>query len=340
MTIGGVELFSPEEARRIARECLAKARLGQDPQRERGIARAEARITLGMVVGNYLKAKQSELRPNSFRELTRYLEKHWRPLHRLPIHQIERRDVAARLGELAQESGPVAAVRARGALSAACAWAIGQGLAEFNPVVGTNQPATPRSRERVLSDAELVEVWGACGEDDFGRIVRLLTLTACRRQEVGGMRWSELDAERGVWVIPSERVKNGRAHVLPLPPMAWRIIEAVPHRAGIDHLFGRGGQRGFIGFHKGKQILGSNLTLPHWTLHDIRRSAATGMINLGIEPHHVEAVLNHYSGHRAGVSGVYNRSPYTAQIKVALAMWADHVRALVECGERKVVSIR
>jgi integrase len=339
VTIGRVELFSPEEARKIAREYLAEARLGQDPQRERETARAEARITLGAVAEKYLKVKRGELRPKSFRDLSRYLQSHWRPLHALPIHQVSRRDVAARLGELLPGSGPGAAVRARAALSALFAWAIAEGLTEHNPVIGTNQPAALRPRDRVLTDAELVAVWKACGEDDFGRMTRLLVLTACRRQEVGGMRWSELDPERGIWVIPGERTKNGREHTLPLPPLAWEIIEAVPHRAGIDLLFGRGGPQGYVGFDKVKKALDRRLTLPHWTLHDLRRSAATGMINLNIEPHHVEAVLNHYSGHRAGVSGVYNRSPYTAQIKAALAMWADDVRALVEGGERKIVQL-
>jgi hypothetical protein len=119
VTIGRVELFGPEEARKIAREILAKARLGQDPQREREIARAEARITLGAVAESYLKAKRGEVRPKSFRDLSRYQQKHWRPLHALPVHQVGRRDVAARLSELLPESGPGAAVRARAALSAA-----------------------------------------------------------------------------------------------------------------------------------------------------------------------------------------------------------------------------
>jgi integrase len=340
VTIGRVELFSPEEARKLAREILAKARLGQDPQREREIARAEARITLGAVAETYLKAKRGEVRPRSFRDLSRYLQKHWRPLHALPIHQVGRRDVAARLSELLPESGPGTAVRARAALSALFAWAIAQGLTEANPVVGTSQPAALRPRERVLSDAELIEVWKACGgEDDCERIIRLLVLTACRRAEVGGMRWSELDSERGTWTIPGERTKNGRTHTLPLPPMAWEIIEAVPHRAGIDLLFGRGGPQGYVGFDKGKRRLDRRLTLPHWSAHDLRRTAATRLGDLGTPPHVIEAVLNHASGFRAGVAGTYNRALYQNEMRAALAMWADHIRSLVEGGERKIVQL-
>jgi integrase len=340
LTIGRVDLFTPDEARKIAREHLAKARLGQDPQREKEIARSEARITLGAVAARYLKAKQEELRPNTYREVARYLHSHWWSLHGMPLHRITRRDVAVQLSVLVQDSGPAAAMRARVALSSLFAWAIGEGLVDDNPVSGTNRP-TLRSRERVLSDAELIEVWKACPDDDYGRIIRLLILTGARRQEVSGMRWSELDPERGTWTIPAERTKNGRVHVLPLPPMAWEMIGAVPHRAGIDHLFGRsrGGERGYVTFHRGKATLDGLLTLPHWTVHDLRRSAATGMAEIGIQPHIVEAVLNHASGHKSGIAGIYNKATYENEMRAALAMWADHVRSIVEGGGRRVVAL-
>jgi integrase len=338
VTIGRFELFSPEEARRIARDLLAKARLGQDPQREREVARAQARVTLGTVAETYLKAKRAELRRKSFDELTRYLRKHWQLLHGMPLHQITRRDVAARVSELVQESGPAAARRASVSLSGLFAFAIAAGLVEANPVIGSTRPAPSRPRDRVLKGPELAEVWRACGDDDYGRIIRLLILTGARRQEVGGMAWSELDAEQGTWTIPKERAKNGRPLVLPLPPLAWQIIQAVPHRAGIDHLFGRGRQ-GFIGFDKPKTALDSRLPLPRWVLHDLRRSTATGMAEIGILPHIVEVVLNHASGFRAGVAGTYNRALYQTEMQIALAMWADHVRALVEGGERKIAQL-
>lgn len=153
------------------------------------------------------------------------------------------------------------------------------------------------------------------------------------------MRWSELDSERGTWTIPGERTKNGRTHTLPLPPMAWEIIEAVPHRAGIDLLFGRGGPQGYVGFDKGKRRLDRRLTLPHWSAHDLRRTAATRLGDLGTPPHVIEAVLNHASGFRAGVAGTYNRALYQNEMRAALAMWADHIRSLVEGGERKIVQL-
>jgi integrase len=332
LTIGSVKVFSPEEARKIARETLAKAQLGQDPQQEKRKAEDQAKITLKSIIDRYLAEKGPKLRPRSRREVDRYLLQHWRPLHRVPIHQIERRQVAAHLG-----GAPVAAGMARSTLNALFAWAMTEGLADANPVIGTRKPdADARPRERVLDNDELAAVWRACADDDYGRIVRLLVLTACRRQEIGTMAWSELDRERGTWTIPPERTKNKRAHTLPLPAMAWAIIETVKRRDGVDYLFGRAG---FKGWWTAKAPLDQRAGIAPWVLHDLRRSVATGMADLGVLPHTIEAVLNHV-GHRVGVAGVYNKSAYEREVRAALALWADHVRSIVEGGERKIVSLR
>lgn len=339
LTLGSIELFSPDEARKWARERLAEARLGKDPQHERQIAKAQAKFTLSAVIDDYLKAKQPQLRRKSFDDLQRYLRKHWRPLHGQPVDKIGLRDVASRLRELVQESGPIAAIRARGALSALYAWAIGEGVAEHNPVADTNQPAEPKRRERVLTDAELVALWNACDEhDDYGCIVRLLVLTGARRQEVGGMRWSELDPEKGTWTIPSERAKNGRPHALPLAPAAWKIIEGVPKRAGIDHLFGRSAN-GFVGFQKSKRALDARLSLPHWSAHDLRRTFVTRLSDLGTQPHIVEALINHVSGFRRGVAGTYNRATYAREMRETLLLWSAHINSIVAGEPRKIIPL-
>jgi integrase len=333
LTIGSVKVFSPEEARKIARDTLAKARLGQDPQQEKRKAEEQAKITLKSIIDRYLAEKGPKLRPRSRREIDRYLLQHWKPLHRVPIHQIERRHVAAYLG-----GAPVAAAMARSTLSALFSWAMTEGLADANPIIGTRKPdADARPRERVLDNDELAAVWRACADDDYGRIVRLLVLTACRRQEIGTMAWSELDRERGTWTIPPERTKNKRAHTLALPAAAWAIIETVKRRDGVDYLFGR---RGFKGWWTAKAPLDQRAGIAPYVLHDLRRSVATGMANLGVLPHFIEAILNHVSGHKGGVAGVYNRSAYEREVRAALALWADHVRSIVEGGERKIIPLR
>jgi integrase len=193
----------------------------------------------------------------------------------------------------------------------------------------------------VLTDAELVAIWKACGDDDPGRIIRLLILLGSRRQEVGGMRWSELDLEAGTWILPVERSKNRRSHMIVLPPPALAIIDSVP-RTARDHLFGDRASAGFTGWSNAKAEFDRCLAdaVKPWRVHDIRRTVATRMADIGIEPHHIEAALNHFGGHRRGVAGVYNRSAYERAVKAALARWSEHVLALVEGRASNVVALQ
>jgi integrase len=269
------------------------------------------------------------------RELRRYLGgSYFKPLHNMPVDKVTRRDIASRLVAITREHGSITAARARTALSAFFVWTMQMGLAEANPVIGTIQPEDSKRRERVLSDAELASVWRACGGDTYGRCVRLLILTGCRRQEVGGMCWSELSND--TWTIPAARSKNGRAHTLPLMPMIREILERVPHMVNRDPLFCARG-KGFGGWAAGKPGLDERSGVAEWTHHDIRRTVATRMADLGVQPHVIEQILNHQSGHKAGPAGIYNRSSYEREVCAALALWADHVRSIVAGGERKVL---
>jgi integrase len=226
-------------------------------------------------------------------------------------------------------------------------WAMGEGLVDSNPVIGTNKPEEPKARDRVLTDAELAEIWAACRDDDFGRIVKLLLLTGQRRDEIGDLAWNEIDLERGVIELAVERTKNKRPHIVPVAPVAAAILEKAPHRArpkgAVDYVFGESGSGGFSGWSKAKAALdrrindararagaGEPQPIADWRLHDLRRTTATAMADkLGVLPHIIEAVLNHVSGHKAGVAGVYNRAIYLPEKKAALARWAEHLEAVV-----------
>jgi integrase len=272
--------------------------------------------------------------------IRRYLTgSYFRPLHGKPVDGITRKDIAARLVLIVREHGSMSALRARGAANAFFVWAMQMGLVENNPVIGAVKPKDNASRERALSEAELAAVWRASGDDDYGRVVKLLILTGCRRQEIGGMAWGELDADAGTWTLPAERSKNGRAHTLPLPPAAWCIINGVPHMVGRDQLFGDRAARGFSAWAQGKAGLDRRLgdAVAPFQLHDLRRSTATCLADRAVQPHVIEQILNHQSGHKGGVAGVYNRSSYEREVKAALALWADHIRSIVEDGERKIV---
>ena len=238
---------------------------------------------------------------------------------------------------ISRENGAPSAGKARGALIQCLAWAMQAGMAETNPAIDTPSPATSRPRERVLDDDELGAVYRAAGDDDYGRIVRLLILLGGRRAEIGGLCWSELDFDAGVWVLPAARSKNKRAHVLPIMPAMRAILDTVPRRATRDQLFGVRGVAGYAGWTMGKRALDKLSNVQNWTVHDIRRSVATRMADIGVAPHIIEEVLNHSSGHKRGPAGVYNRSRYGREVQAALALWHDHVRSIAAGGERKVV---
>ena len=240
VSLGAPAALVPEKARKNAAEILARAKLGQDFQAERHRVRADAALTLGVVIDRYVSEHvERRQRPRSQEETKRHLLKHWKPLHDLPLATLDRRLISDRLGKLARDSGPVAGNRARSALAALYSWAMRHGLADTNPVIGTIRPGEERSRDRVLSLAEIAEVWAACGEDDYGRIVRLLLLTGQRREEVAAMRWSEIAPDRALWSIPAERTKNKRPHEVPLSNPAVRLLREAPRRPGRDLLFGQ-----------------------------------------------------------------------------------------------------
>jgi len=338
ITLGSAEVLGAEAAKVAARKVLAKVALGEDPARERADRRDKDRLSLRSVVDEYLNAKQ--VRPRTLAELRRYLTgSAFKPLHSMPVDVVTRKDVASRLLAITREHGSIVAARARAALSTFYGWAMRMGIVEFNPVVGTIQPDAGKPRDRVLPDEELVAIWRACGDDEHGKIIRLLILTGCRRGEIGDMAWSEVDFERGTFTIPASRSKNGKQHALPLMPMALDVIHSVPKMASRDQLFGQR-SHGFTTWHVGKHTLDARSGVVGWTVHDLRRSIATKLADLGVLPHVVEEILGHVSGHKRGVAGIYNRSSYEREVRAALALWADHVRTLVEDGERKVVPTR
>src|SRR5271156_3117744 len=334
MSLGSTETLDAEEARKRAKSALSKVNLGTDPQTERAHGRLKASVTIGVTVETYLARREAHLKANHFADVRRYLRVHWAALHEVALHSVTRSMVAARLAEIATGNGLYAANRARAALSAFYSWAIGEGLANENPVAGTNKPIEEASRDRVLSPDELRLVWRLAGSRDFGAIVRLLILTGQRREEVGGMLWSELDldADAPLWTIGKDRTKNGLPHDVPLSPAAVAILRGIPRRDDRDFVFGSSNGP-FQGWSNAKTALdarmgaalkaerGDHAKPSPWRLHDIRRTVAPRLGDQGSLPHVVEAILNHISGHRAGVAGIYNRTVYAAEKREALNRW-------------------
>ena len=310
-TIGAVAVVTLEEARKKARKVLVAVDDGRDPATDKATNRAAAGLKFKAVSLQYLASCEGRLKAGYLEQCRRYLDAYWTPLHGVAVSTVTRAMVAAQLRTITTDHGPISADRCRATLSAFYVWAIGEGLCETNPVTGTNKSGHDSERERVLTDAELATVWSATADNDFGRIVRLLMLTAQRRDEIGSLRWSEIhaanDSAKALVALPGERTKNHRPHDVPLSTAALESVTDQPRIAGRDLVFGAG-EGGFSGWSKAKAALDEACGVTDWTLHDLRRTAATRMADLGVQPHVIEAILNHVSGHKAGVAGIYNRS--------------------------------
>jgi integrase len=315
-------------ARKWAAGILANVHLNADPQAARIAARRA--VTFGARAEQYLHEVVALRRSATQDAYRRHLTVHARTLHNRPVETITRGEIAALLSHAARVTGMVQSNRLRATLSAFFAWCMLEHELLANPVIGTRMlPET--SRERVLSEQELVAIWRASDSgSDFDRIVRLLMLTACRRTEIGDMRWSELS--NGVFTLPAARAKNHLTHTVALH---WLAIAQLPPRrtvgstgaaVGRDAVFGTG-EGGFRGWSRCKARLDAQLSFTQpWTLHDLRRTCATWLAEHGTEPPHIDAVLNHASGvARSGVRGIYNRANYEGPKQAALTRWAEHI---------------
>ena len=337
MTLGSTGAITLDAARKSAGDILAAVRLGHDPAGDKAEARLRATDVCGTAMRRYLIHQKTKLRPSSYKVWEYALLDRWKCFHETALAKLDKRAIAQRLGEIASSRGPVAADTSRKILSSFFAWAIGEGLVDTNPVIGTTRRGA-KDRDRVLSEAELTEIWHALPHSVYGTTIKLLMLTGQRREEIGGLRWSEIDLTGKVIRLPAERVKNGTAHDVPLSPQAMELLQAQPRRIGLqDFVFGTVGR---IGYSTPKRELDVRINaaraargvapMAPWVHHDLRRSVATHMAEkLDIDPHIVEAVLNHVSGHKRGVAGVYNKALYERRKREALDRWGAYVEALV-----------
>ena len=211
-------------------------------------------------------------------------------------------------------------------------WCVEQELIERSPLDGISPPRPLESRDRVLTADEIKAFWTATATERlFGPFHRLLLLTAQRREEVGAMQWSEIQGND--WTIPGKRTKNGKTHVVHLSPHAMGILDALPRRGA--YVFSSNGASSISGYAKSKARLDRRMTeelakdqmdLPPWRVHDLRRTAATGMQALGVQPQVVEKVLNHAL---EGILKVYQQHDYLDERKSALAAWGNYIATLI-----------
>lgn len=353
MTLGGYPVLSLADARERARDALAGASEGRDPAAEVKAAKAAPkpdkaaeRDKFANVVDLFLRRHASHNRSGSEVEkmLRREVLGRWGDRR---IQEITKRDLIDVLDGIVDRGSPITANRLRAHLNTLFGWAKGRDIIDTNPLDGIKPPAPEKARDRVLADDEIKLFWKGCDKigPPFGPLFQLMLLTGQRRGEVGGMTDREINGT--LWTIPAARSKNGDEHTVPLPAPAVDLLGGVEQIAGrAGYIFTTTGKSAVSGFTRAKDRLDAEIAklnegapVPAFTLHDLRRTAATGMAGLGFPPHVVEAVLNHRSGTRRGVAGVYNRFTYADEKAAALEAWGRRVLALVDGKPDNVVRI-
>lgn len=273
---------------------------------------------------------------NSYGPMTAWADRH--------IADIRRADVADLMDIIGRRS-PAVARATYAALRGLFAWCMERDLVDTSPCDGFKAPPRPKARDRVLADDELRLIWSACEDlgSPFGPLIKLLMLTGQRRAEVAGMSWAELDLAAKIWRIPGDRTKNGKAHELDLCAEALEILEGLTRTSPLVFpARGEGAARGFSATKRRLDELVEALRRKEseetgvefeegaaWRLHDLRRTAATGMAALGFPPHVVERVLNHVSNTQSGLVGVYQRHEYRQERNASSTAWGARVAAVV-----------
>ncbi|MEI8715649.1 tyrosine-type recombinase/integrase [Mesorhizobium sp. ISC11] len=334
VTLGKFPAISLEKARAKALATVTAVAEGKDPSADKR-ARREA-MTVEDLGDLYIK-KYAKLQKKTWAEDERLLKREVYPtIGSMKAVAVKRRDILdiieakADAGHVAQSTNILAVVRKM------FNWAVDGVYLETSPATGIKPRGKAVKRDRVLSDEEVRDIWnalpGAAVAKQTADILRLLFLTGQRSGEVSGMQRCEVDLASATWTIPGARTKNGLTHVVPLSPAALAIVSAATDSADEDDpaapLFTKIGEP--IESNAIAQAVRKKLqVVKPWTPHDIRRTVATGMAGLGVQPYIIEAVLNHISGFRAGVAGVYNRATYEPEKRRALLMWADHLDSVV-----------
>lgn len=352
-TIGAHGPWTPDQARKEAKRLSHMVDCGQDP----GTIKQEKRHQdVALAFSSYAE-----------RFIVEYLQVEWKGSHELaagllrreavpvlkskPLTDIRRSDISAILDRMADR--PASRRNTFAALRRLFRWAVGRGDIAASPIGEMEPPAAPASRDRVLSDSELSIVWHASEGlgYPFTYFVKLLILTGQRREEVAGLNWAELDRDQAMWILPAERSKNATAHHVPLSSGAIDLIDGIAHR--FQQKSGTWPKQGFLlssngdkpsrGFSVAKSRLdkfcnellkkrdhqfSSDDKLKPWRFHDLRRTCATGLQRLGVRFEVTESVLNHLSGSRSGIAGVYQRHTWATEKKAALQAWNDHVKAI------------
>jgi integrase len=334
-TIGDAAVLTLAEARVKGKRILAEIADGKDPRETKRDANRVAAETVEIVAQRFVE-RHAKAHNKSWKETERVIGREIvPPWGKRPITSITQQDAIQLLDTIVDRGVSIMANRTLAHGRKMFNWCRERGIIKVSPFDHIKPPAPEVKRDRTHTDAELTLILRASDSFSypFGPLIKLAILTGQRREEIAGMRWSELDLD--LWTIPRERAKNGVQHQVPLVPWARSILAGLSRMEGSDFVFTTTGQTSVSGFSRAKQALDDVITelnggtpIPPWTLHDFRRSVASGMAKLGVQLPVVERLLNHISGSFGGVAGVYQRHDFADEKRQALETWAQHLLTL------------
>lgn len=334
LSMGTHPAFSVIEARKVALRILGQVQSGRDPALEKKQDRDAD--TFNSIADRYMKEHaERHKKPASIYEDQKMLNRELRPAWgSRKVMDIRRRDVMELIDKIALRA-PTSANRILSLASGIFNFAVSREVIEFNPASRIRKPGEERSRERVLSDDEIVAVWRALDSESpiISALFRTLLLTGQRRGEVINMPWAELDLDTGWWVLPKDRTKNGRLHRIPLTDQVIDILTSLRMGATSSFVFpGKNNDKPLINTHKALTRIIRQSGIAPFSLHDLRRTCGTGMAAARVPLVVISKVLNHVTMETGGskITMVYDRHTYDQQKREALTAWSDHVRALLE----------
>lgn len=318
VTVGRFPLLDLKTARKAAQKLLAEVTLGQ--------GRPAETVMLEELIELFFKVRCTppNNKPSTIAEYRRIFNRHLTPLFNHKLNDVTHAKIDRIIDDLA--STPMEANHAFVAFRMLFRFARQRRLINFDPLEGMSLPYSPRSRDRVLTDDELRKVWDAAQAFPFpfGSIVILLILTGQRVGEVSGLKWSWIDDHEKTITLPSEITKNSAQHTFPYGEMARAIFDQTPRMT--EFLFpSLGGTAAYVGYNKAKGRFDEVCPLPHWTLHDLRRTFSTIHARIGTPPHVTETLLNHKTGTRSPIQRIYDRHTYIPEMKLAIECYERHL---------------
>lgn len=339
-TLGQYGKITLEMARDLAKKRFGEIADRKDPLQVRKTEKRKHAYTVEKTVKLFID-KYAKEQTRNWKEAERILEKDVVPvIGKLPIDEVTKDHIIKILDSIVKRKAGIMANRTLAHMQKLFNWSVERNLIPYSPAYKVSPPAKNKSRDHVIADHELKDIWLQCSdmEQPFPSIIKLLVLTGQRRGEAASVKWTDIDKEKKLWTIPREVTKSDREHIVPLSDMALEIIEAMPKLG--NYIFSTTGKRPFENFSRDKKILlglidnvrkqRNEASARKWRIHDIRRTVASGMARLDVSPHVVEKLLNHKTGTISGVAAVYNRYQYAPQMREAVNMWADHIKKILE----------